>query len=283
MWRSLLFIPLLEERFIAKAAERQADAIVLDLEAGVANHRKGEARETLPDVISQLSSKVEVTVRINPLWVEAMRDLEAGIIEGVSSVHLARCQSPEQVAAVDGIVSELEVERGLAPGSIQLVPMLESPGAVLQAAAIASAADRVAGLTLGVEDYALEMGVDASDTLLQPAAHQVIQAARAAGVAALVVPTSMSSFRDLATLEKAATLARAWGSCGGYAIHPDQVSILNKVFAPKPEELEWAQKVTSAADAAASQGKGVFLVDGNMIDLPLIKRARQILKYGEIR
>ncbi len=277
MWRSLLFVPVLEDRLLAKAADRGADALVLDLEASIADDRKSEAREALGSVVNMLGSKAELTVRINPVWLEAMRDLEACVVEGVSAIHLARCESAGQVQAVDGLIEELEAERGLTRGAISLIALLESPQAVGEAARIAKASGRLRGLTLGVEDYATEMGVAASDEVLRPAAYQVIQAARANGVYPLVVPVSMSSFRNLDSLEEGARHARSVGSVGGYAVHPDQVTVLNRVFSATPEEIAWAERVVAAADDAQTAGKGVFTVDGNMIDLPLINRARRIL------
>lgn len=280
MWRSLLFVPVLEERFIAKAATRGASAVVLDLEAGVALDRKEEARKALPQVVAMLAPEIEVTVRINPLWREAIRDLEACVIPDVTAIHLARCGGAEEVIAVDHILSELEAERGLAALSIRLIAMLESPKAVEDASAIALSSSRLAGLTIGVEDYATAMGVEANTALLRAAAFQVIQAAKTAGMEAIVVPTSMADFRDLEALEDAALYARSLGSTGGYAVHPSQVELLNRVFAPTDAELDWARRVVSAAKTAEEDGEGVFQLDGQMIDLPVVTRARRILEMS---
>ena len=278
MWRSLLFIPVLEERFVARAADRGADAVILDLEASIADTRKTEARAALPAVVARLAPKTEVTVRINPLWLEAIRDLEACTVEGVTTLHLALCEGAEQVSAIDSILSELEAERGLPVGGIKLIAMLESPGAVLRAESIARASPRMAGLTLGVEDYATAMGTSATDTLLRPAGAQVIQAARAAGVEPLVVPSSMADFRDLEALAVAADYARKLGASGGYAVHPGQVEVLNRVFMPTSAEIDWATRILAAAAEAEKAGQGVFQVDGKMIDLPLVTRAERLMR-----
>ncbi|MCZ2722648.1 CoA ester lyase [Marinomonas sp. 15G1-11] len=278
MWNSLLFIPVLEERFIAKAPERGASAIVLDLEASIAHERKDEARAALFAAVEHLRPHTQVTVRINSCWLDAYKDLEACIIEGVSAVHLANCQSPAEIEAIDGLISELEQVRGLKPGAIQVVAMLESPVGVRQAYEIATASERVVALTLGVEDYATEMGTKATESLLRPAAYNVIQAARAAGVSPLVVPASMANFSDFEALERAAEYGKSLGSVGGYAVHPGQVVVLNKVFTPTEQEISQAKRILEAAEQAAIEGKGVFKVDGCMIDLPLIKRAEALLK-----
>ena len=278
MWRSLLFVPVLEERFIARAANSGADAVVLDLEASIADAQKADARAALPEAAARLASEIDVTVRINPLWLEAIRDLEACMCEGISAIHLARCNGPEEVIAVDRLITELERDRGLNGPTPSLIAMLESPGAVENAQAIAQASPRMVGLTLGVEDYATEMGVAANDTLLRTAAFQVIQTAKAARLEPILVPTSMADFRNLEALEDAAQFSRNLGATGGYAVHPAQIEVLNRVFAPTETERDWARRVLATSESAKKDGKGVFLLDRQMIDLPLITRAQQILK-----
>ena len=277
MWRSLLFIPVLEDRFIAKAAERGADAIILDLEAGVADDRKVEAREVLGSLVARLSPDVTTTVRINAQWDAASLDLDAAVIAGVSALHLALCENPDHVRRVADRVSQLEAERGIAPGTVRLIAMLESPTALIRANEIAAASPRMAGLTLGMEDYATAMGATPNADLLRPACYQITQAARAAGIAPLAVPASMANFRDSEEMENAAGWARRIGAVGGYAVHPVQVEILNRVFAPSEEEIAWAHRVIEAAAKAKRDGAGVFTVDGRMVDLPIITRARDII------
>lgn len=282
MWRSCLFVPVLEERFVAKAADRGADAVVLDLEASIPLGRKREARAALEAAIETLRGETDLTVRINTCWIEAFRDLEAAVAPGVSALHLAGCRSAAEVTAIDGAVRELERERDLLPGGMALIAILESPGAVLDAREIASASPRLVALTLGIEDYATEMHADATAALLEPAALQTVQAARATGLAPLVVPFSIAAFRDLAGFEAAAMRARAMGSQGGYAVHPGQVEVLNRVFTPSEDEIAEARCIVAAADAAERSGRGVVEVESRMIDKPLVRRARRLLapKHG---
>jgi len=281
MWRSLLFVPVLEEHFIRKAATRDADALVLDLEASIAADRKDEARNALPAVVERLAPHVAVTVRINPLWVEAVRDLEACVRPGVQAIHIALCESAEHIRFIDGLVSELEAERELLKGSIKLIAMIETADSATRAVEIAKASPRLVGLTLGVEDYATSMGSSANQELLRPAVFQVIQAARAAGVYPITVPASMADFSDIEALESAARYARALGSVGGYAVHPAQVETLNRVFSPTEDEINWAREVVAACKDPKNEGKGAFKVGGQMIDKPLIDRAQVILERVE--
>lgn len=277
MWRSLLFVPTLEDRFVAKAAKRGADAIVLDLEASIAADRKDEARLALATAVAQLAPSVPVTVRINPLWMASVKDLEACVIPGVGAIHLALCESPDHIRAIDGLITDLEAERSLPVGTIKLIGMIESADAMTRVTEIAKASPRLEGLTLGVEDYATSMGVSATADLLRPAVYQLNQAAHAAGIHSFAVPASMANFKDAAALEFEARYARKIGTVGGYAVHPAQVECLNMVFSPTPEELSWAHAVVAAADKAQEQGQGVFKVEGQMIDQPLIARARRLL------
>lgn len=283
MWRSSLFVPVLEKKLLARAAQRGADAVVLDLEASIPSRRKAEARAALRAAVERLSPEVEVTVRINPCWIEAVRDVEAAVIPGVRALHLANCRSSAEVVAIDGLVGELEAERGLPHGSVALVALLESPGAVLYAGEIASASPRLAALTLGVEDYATEMGAEATMALLLPAAQQVVQAAHAARIAPLVVPFSMATFRDTEGFEAAAIAARSLGSVGGYAVHPGQVDVLNRTFSPSGSALAEARRIIDAANAAERAGKGVVELEGRMVDKPIVTRARQLLRKHESR
>lgn len=278
MWRSLLFIPVLEERFIEKAATRGADALVLDLEASVAADRKQEARNTLPSVVERLAENTAVTVRINPLWLECIRDLEASVRTGVQALHIAYCENAEHVRFIDGIVSELEAERNIEVGTVKLIAMIESPDSLIQAADIAKASPRLYGLTLGVEDYATSMGATTSQELLRPAVLQVIQAANAAKIHPFAVPASMADYSDLSTLDAAARYARSLGSVGGYAVHPSQIETLNQVFSVSDAELAWAKKVVAALKESKNLTKGAFDLDGQMIDKPLIERALLILQ-----
>ncbi len=278
MWRSVLFIPVLEERFLARAAERGADAIVLDLEASIADARKGEARAALPAVVDRLNAaSLEVLVRINMPWRAAFHDLEAAVRPGVSALLLAGCDSAGFVRAVDRVMDEIEAERGLARGAIALVPLLESARAMVQAASIAQASPRIAALTFGIEDYVADLRATPTPELLDAASLQVIHAARAAGVVPMVVPETLANLDDPDAFEAAARRGRAMGSEGGFAVHPVQVERLNRAFTPSPEEIEWARRVVAAAEDAQARGLGAVRLDGRMIDLPVVVRARRLL------
>src|SRR5437868_1559637 len=133
VWRSMLYVPVIVPRFVTGAADRGADAIILDLEDSVPLAEKARARELLPAAVAQVGRRgADVLVRVNRPWRLLVRDLEASIIAGVRALKLPKVDSAEHVAAVAEIVDELEAERGLPRGGIEFIPMIETAGAVFR-------------------------------------------------------------------------------------------------------------------------------------------------------
>ncbi len=279
MWRSLLFMPVLEERFLAKAAERGADAIVLDLEASIAIHRKDEARAALPPAIARLhAAGQDVLVRINALWRPALNDLEFAVRAGVGAIAVPLCESSAQIAAIDAIVGELEAEKSLPGGSVRIVPIIETARGVRDADSILRASDRAVGVGFGIDDYLTDMQALPSRELLTMTALSMAEAARAAGVAPLIVPESLTNLTDLDAFEAAAVRGRQMGSEGGFAAHPGQIERLNKVFTPTDDELAAAERLVAAARQGQKAGKGAVRHEGRMVELPIVLRAERLLE-----
>ncbi len=282
MWRSTLFVPVLEERFLAKASTRQADAIVLDLEASIAAGRKAEARAALPSAIERLCAQnQDVMVRINMLWRPALHDIEYAVQAGVKAIVIPGCESRSQIEAVDAVVGELEAEKGLPNSQICLIPIIESSRGVRDADTVLRASDRIACAAFGIEDYLSDMSACPSTELLTMTSLSLAEAARAASVIPLVIPESLANLSDLDAFEAAARRGRQMGSEGGFAVHPGQVERLNRVFTPAPEELEIAKRIIATAREAEAAGKGAARLDGRMIDLPIIIRAKRLLDRGK--
>ena len=270
MWRSLLFVPILKNRLIEGAAMRGADAIVLDLEAAVPQDRKGDARAVLSGTVSDLkTAKADIAVRVNPLHLGGVDDIVVAIDAGADLIVLPQATNTAAKQAADMV------------GAMPIIPVIESPCGVIQALSIAEAATNVAGLGLGVEDYSTEMGAPPTPELLVPAAFQVIQAARAAGCEPLVIPDTIADYSDLTRFKAAALRARALGASGGFAIHPDQVGILNSVFTPSAEEIREAQETVALAKEAGQSGDPIATRNGKMIDAPIVARARSVLAVGQ--
>ena len=270
MWRSLLFVPVLNERLIEGAARRDADAIVLDLEAAVPQTRKNEARAFLSKAVSHLKAAGgNIAVRINPLHLGGIDDINVSMETGVELIVLPQ--------------ATLTASRQAAKqtGSTRLIPLIESPSALINALPIAEASKNVAGLGLGVEDYSTKMGAPPTPDLLIPAAFQVVQAARAAGCEPLVIPDTIADYTDLTRFETATKKARALGASGSFAIHPNQIEILNRVFMPTAEEFSEAQEIVGLVQQASQKGDAIATRNGKMLDEPIVARARSTLARNE--
>lgn len=271
-WRSILFVPADQPRFIDKAHLRGADAIQLDLEDAVAPSAKAGARRALPGAIAALAAhRVPVVVRINRGWRDAMADLDAAVRAGVHAITLPKVEDSGRVRAIDEAIAEFESERGLPVGAIGLLLLIESPAALPRLPELAAASPRVIAMTLGPEDYSVAAGCATEGPALLGPNLAVAQACAARGLLPLGFVGSIGDFADLAAFRRRIEQARQLGFRGAAVIHPAQVAILNEAFGPSPAELEWAARVVQAA---AQAGEGAFALDGRMIDRPVVMRAQ---------
>jgi citrate lyase subunit beta / citryl-CoA lyase len=255
MLRSLLYIPAHSERFLAKAHERGADAIILDLEDAVPDADKDAARDGLKDATESAGRNgAAIYVRINA-GERRRADAEAAVAAGAAGIVLAKAS-----------LGELDGYR------LPLIAMLEDPGAVLEARDFARHTN-VMGLIVGSEDLATAMGATPTPEVLRMPKLLVHYAAKAERKLSFGLLRSVADYTDLAEIEAAARAARSYGFDGATCIHPSAVPILNAAFAPSAQEIAWAKRVVEAARS----GKGAFTVDGRMVDAPVIARARAIL------
>jgi len=278
VWRSMLYVPANNDRFIAKAHTRGADAVILDLEDSVpASERAGARQRLQASAESAGQSGADVIVRINRPILEAMRDLEAAVSPRVRALLLTKAASPDHVRLIGEAVETLEIERGMTVGHTRLIPMIETPAALLIAVDIARADGRVAAMVLGGEDFATAMGMEpAADTLMQ-AKLQCLTAARAAGVMPLGFIGTVADYGDREAFRETVRWSRRFGFEGASCIHPSGVEILNQEMSPGADEIDWAERVVSAYAEAEAAGTGAITIDGKMIDVPVAARARAIL------
>ena len=277
MIRSLLYVPASSERFVAKAAERGADAIILDLEDAVAPSEKSSARDKLAATVPAVGrTGATVFVRINSEPERQRADAEAAVKAGAFGILVTKARDP---GALREIASWLEpLEKGRNP--TVLVPMIEDPGAVLDARAIASATPRVFALLTGGEDLATALGGDPTPEVLTVPKLLVHYAAKATGKLSWGLLRTVADYGDLAAIERSVKEARAHGIDGATCVHPAVVPILNKGFSPSPEELDHARRLVAAYDQAHANGLGAVEFEGKMIDEPVAQRARALLKRG---
>jgi citrate lyase subunit beta/citryl-CoA lyase len=277
-WRSLLFVPAHRPRFVARAHERGADGIILDLEDAVPPDEKNAARAGLAAAAASVGQAgAAVMVRVNGGIRPLARDLEAVVLPGIAALVLPKVESADWVVEVALAVAELETERDLVPDAIRFVLQVETPGALPRLPAIAAAHPRIAAITLGPEDFCAALGAVPGPEVLIGPNMAVLQAARAAGVLPLGLVGSIGNFSDLAAYRALVTQARSLGFRGAMAVHPAQIAVLNEGFSPSEEEVAWARRVAAADRAARAEGRGAFRLDGRMIDAPVVRRAEEIL------
>jgi citrate lyase subunit beta/citryl-CoA lyase len=271
IWRSMLFVPAIVQKFVDGAAKRGADAIILDLEDSVPIAEKPRARSVLQAAAEIVGrGGADVVVRINRPLRMAIADIEAAVSPRVAALALPKIESAEHLCLIAEAIDEVETERGMARGTTKLLAMVETASAFFRMAEIARAHPRLVAMTLGAEDFALSVGmVPEAEGLFFPK-QQMIIAARAAGIMPMGF-LGLEAFR--ATLRR----SRRLGFMGASVIHPAQVPILNEEFAPAADEVAHAQRVVAAYDKATAEGVGAIVVDGKMIDVPVVERAQALL------
>jgi citrate lyase subunit beta/citryl-CoA lyase len=198
---------------------------------------------------------------------------------GLDGLSIPKAESAAQIRDIGGRLDRLERARGLTPGHLRLSLAIETPKGLLVAEEIARSSDRIATMSVGVEDYCLELGVEPSADgleLLYPVAH-LVSICKAVGVQPTGLVGSIAGFRDLATFEGAALRARQLGCEGAGCIHPDQVTVLNRVFTPDPGKVEQARRVVEAFEEGVRRGTASVSLDGKMVDVPVYKRAQVVL------
>ena len=276
--RSLLFIPADAERFVAKAADRGADVIVLDLEDGVAPSAKQLARAALRGAVQRLHrSGCIVYVRVNHEAALLADDVAAAVASGADGIVMPKVEAPEQLARLEDDLRREESRAGRAAPGLGVVVLIETPRGVLRAVEIAAASTRAVAMGLGAEDFSTAMGVDPVVEAMSGPAQAVAIAAVAAGLHPIGLPGSVGEFTDLGAFRALAEHARTIGVRGSACIHPAQVAVLNEVFEGTEAQAAAAARLLAAFDAAVAKGRGAVALDGRMIDEPIANRARLFL------
>jgi len=282
VWRSILYVPGNVPKFIDKAHERGADCVLVDLEDSVQPAQKHEARALLPETMTKVArGGADVAVRINRPLRLAIPDIEAAVRPGLSALFVTKTEGVQHLRLLDEVVSDLERERGMKVGSVGFAAMIEHPRALTELNDIAERGPRLIAMMLGGEDFALETGSVPGDETLELPKRMVAFAAQAHGVAMIGILGTVADYSDPEVYRKSAQRARRFGFSGGTCIHPGLVASLNEAFTPTADELAYARKLIAADEKAAAEGRGSFSVDGKMIDIPVIDRARRLIQRHE--
>jgi citrate lyase subunit beta/citryl-CoA lyase len=277
--RSLLFVPGNAEARFPKALASGADAVIQDLEDAVPLTCKEEARRATAASLANTSGPVRRFVRVNARETPfCWDDLHAVVVPGLSGIVLPKAEDPADLTAVAWVVSELERARGMEPGKVEIVPLIESAAGIQALGNIAQSTPRIRRLTFGAVDLSTELGfeVDLMESQLASLRWEVAVASRAARLEP-PVDTVFLRVKDEEGLAAVVHLAKSFGFYGKLCIHPSQVPIVNDGFRPNDEEIARARRIVDAVGVDAGEAVPVS-VDGMMVDRPVVDRALRILR-----
>jgi citrate lyase subunit beta/citryl-CoA lyase len=280
--RSLLFVPGNKSSMLTKALGLKPDAFVPDMEDSVPAAEKANARATIRELLPRLAATgIPVIPRVNALeteWIDD--DLAAVVGPHVYGVSVGKIRSAADVSAISQRIGALEARAGLAAETVKLVPWIETAEAIVNCDAICRASERVVAAAFGGEDFANDLGIERLEDEQQVAyaRQKLCVSARAAHVLALDTP--YFKLRDPDGLRANALAAKSIGFKGKFAIHPDQIAALNECFSPSAQEIAHAERVVAAFAEAEARGRGSTSLDGWVIDVPVVKRARALLELA---
>lgn len=278
--RSLLFVPGNQQKMLDKATQFRPDAFIPDIEDSVPEAEKANARQTIAGFLPTLAKfGIAIFPRVNALET-GLSKTEIQAIAGpfIQGISIGKIHSAEDIQQVDALLQAQEISSGLQTNSLKIIPWLESARGIVNAYDICVSSKRIEGVAFGGEDFADDMEIerqaDESESLY--ARHVVCTAARAAGIACYDTP--FFGFRDQNGLLANVVRAKAMGFHGKFAIHPAQIEVINNAFSPSDEQIEHAKRVIAAFEEAEQHGRGSTSLDGQVIDVPVVKRARKLLQ-----
>jgi len=291
--RSFLFSPANVARRVEKAATLEADAVILDLEDSVAPSDKVASRAAVVNALGR-SWKSLLYVRVNAPSTEfCYGDLVHTVRKGLDGVVVPKIESAADLHAIDWLLANIEREQGIAEGSLDLMPQVETAAGVQRVDRILQARNlrpykgpwRVKRLCFGAADYANDLGLSPTldEAELADARARVVLASRAAGAEA-PIDSPWFHFKESAAFARALERSRRGGFQGRCCVHPDQIGPVNQAYMPSADEIASAERIVTAFAAAEKKGAAAIQVDGQMIDYPIAHRAQKLLDaVGKIK
>lgn len=278
LWRSMLFVPANVERFINGAADRGADALILDLEDSVPLTEKTKARENILSSARKVSRNgADVVVRINNEPELTILDLEACVSNTVQAICIPKVASADELQKISETIDRFEQLKKIPKGQTRIIALIETPDALFHLQEIARSTPRLVAMILGSEDFSTAVGmVPTPEALLYPN-QQVLFAARSANIIPLGFIASIAEYSDLNAFRELIRRSASLGFQGGFCIHPDQVQIMNEEFSPSSKEVSDAEALIDIYEDALKQGCGTVSFKGKMIDTPVVNRAKNLI------
>jgi len=281
MLRSWLFAPGNHPGRVDKALGLDVDVVVMDLEDACRQEEKIEARQAVVTALAR-PRRARAYVRINALSTEfAYGDLRAVVGPRLDGVMLPKIEGGDGVKIADWLIGQLEREQGMTPGSVDLIPLVETAVGMANLDAIARAASRVRRLAFGAGDLTLDLSMRWSpcEEELMPFRTSMLLVSRAAGLEP-PVDTVWMDVGDREGMARSATRARAHGFQGKLCIHPSQATIVDAAFESTEAEIAGARRVIAAFEAA---GSACVLLDGQLVEYPVVEGARRVLAAAQAR
>ena len=277
-YRSFLFAPGNHARKVEKVFDCGADNVILDLEDAVAKAEKVATRALVVAALKR-PRKGGAYVRVNGFHTDfCYGDAVAVVGPGLDGIILPMVESREQLVAFDWLVGALERERGLKPGGIDIIPILETGKGIANLRTIAASGTRVKRMAFGAGDYTLDMNMEwtLAESELEHARAEMAVASRAAGLEG-PIDTVWVHIKDLDGVASSAKRARQLGFQGKMCIYPPQVERVNDAFTPTEAEIAFARRVVAAFEQAEREGSSSIQLDGYFIDYPIVYKAQRTL------
>lgn len=282
LYRTFLFAPGNHARRVEKALSLDADAAILDLEDACPIAEKVATREIVVAACQKPRSGLAY-VRVNATSTEfGYGDLVAVSRKGVDGIILPKVETVDEIRAVDWVVSSLERERGLKPGGLDIIPIIETAKGMQNVAAITAAGTRVRRIAFGAGDFTLDLNMTWSraETELLPYRSQCVVASRAANIEA-PIDTVWVDLKDPEGFAASARAIKGLGFQGKMCIYPDQVPVANEILSPTAAETEWSRRVVKAFEEAEKTGSASIQLEGKFIDYPIVYRAQRVIAMAD--
>ncbi len=281
LFRSLIFVPGNNSRFLEKAKSLPTDIVCFDLEDSVPNNEKKNARKLIKNALKKRNQyHPSVFVRTNsPFSGKIPADLQEIVQKGIDGIVIPKVNNIQELKKIEKTLSSLEKKHKLKP--IELMPSIESAEGVVNAYSIASYSKRISAIVFGVFDFLNDMGIEytkQSDGAKYARAKIPVDA-KAAGI--MAIDAIWQDLKDDKGLKNDCTIGKNLGYAGKSIIHPDQIQITHKIFHPNKAEIEWAEKVCKTYLKSSKKGKGATVVEEKMIDEVHYKRAKALLDLAK--
>ena len=281
--RTYLFAPGNHERRVEKALGLGADVVILDLEDAVAVSEKKSTRGLINKTLKQ-SRNCAVFVRVNAYDTEfCYGDICSIVSENLDGIVLPKLESLEDLRSIDWLLGNLEQERGLLNGSIDLMPIIETAVGLVNIREIARADTRVKRLAFGGGDYTRDLGMEwtlEEDELL-PVRSEMVLASRF-GKLEPPVDTVFIHIKEHGAFRSSCSNILGLGFQGKMCIHPDQVPVTNETFTPDAEEIKWSQRVINEFAKAEKAGIASIQIDGYFVDYPIVEKAQRTVDIANL-